>query len=318
MKNFDKGKEFFEQGKYSQALELLQEAIKEDMTNAEAHYLCGMAFKNNDNETEYKEHIFKSLALNPDHEQALGELKIIVATLRKPNNEGQATEKGFSVSPNKMVRFAKGNLQYDAKTKNWKFADKQHESVIFYGGDVSIKGKNDYNLLDLFEWGAIKTYGLDVSFRQNETEYSNSWRVLSYNEWEYLLCKRPRHKELHRFSKVMGRSGMVILPDDWQGEEIGLYDQDTWEKMESQGAVFLPTAGFCKPIKSSSIMQLTPFTKFWVYQTCSSEKYYFGLIDCFDLFPAGVKDGRIIETCKIDEFGASSYFPVRLVMDIDL
>lgn len=317
MENFDKGKEFFEQGKYSQALELLQEAIKEDMTNAEAHYLCGMAFKNNDNETEYKEHIFKSLALNPDHEQALGELKIIVATRRKTNIGNQLAEKSFSVSPNKRVRFASGNLQFDMKTKEWKFTDKQHESEIYYGSGVPSKAKSTIKILDVFVWGRIETYGERVKFNQNEDMFSNNWRVLSYNEWDYLLCKRPHHKELHRFSKVMGRSGLVILPDDWQGDEIGLYDQESWEKMELQGAIFLPTAGFCSSSGTKTDPTLTAHDKYWVYQTCSQDKFYFGLIDCFDLFPAGVKDGRIIETCKIDEFNNDSFFPVRLVMDID-
>lgn len=69
----------------------------------------------------------------------------------------------FSVSPNKLVYFSKGNLQYQASTNTWRFAENQWD----YVGDATegnvymddVKCNNSYisqtynGWIDLFGWG---------------------------------------------------------------------------------------------------------------------------------------------------------------------
>ena len=84
------------------------------------------------------------------------------------------------------------------------------------------------------------------------------WRTMTMNEWLYLLDERSTATGI-RFAKanVVGVNGLLLLPDDWDNS-YQLHDvnnddvdymsntipQPFWtEKVESQGAVFLPAAG---------------------------------------------------------------------------
>ena len=81
---------------------------------------------------------------------------------------------------------------------------------------------------------------------------------MTMNEWLYLLDERSTATGI-RFAKanVVGVNGLLLLPDDWDNS-YQLHDvnnddvdymsntipQPFWtEKVESQGAVFLPAAG---------------------------------------------------------------------------
>ena len=72
----------------------------------------------------------------------------------------------FSVSATRQVRFSQGNLQYQASTSTWRFAEHQYDYVGtqtadnngYYGGNVS--GSDNRNIsstysgwIDLFGWG---------------------------------------------------------------------------------------------------------------------------------------------------------------------
>ncbi len=84
------------------------------------------------------------------------------------------------------------------------------------------------------------------------------WRTMTMDEWLYLLDERSTATGI-RFAKanVVGVNGLLLLPDDWDNS-YQLHDvnnddvdymsntipQPFWtEKVESQGAVFLPAAG---------------------------------------------------------------------------
>ena len=84
------------------------------------------------------------------------------------------------------------------------------------------------------------------------------WRTMTMDEWLYLLDERSTATGI-RFAKanVVGVNGLLLLPDDWDNS-YQLYDvnnddvdymsntipQPFWtDKVESQGAVFLPAAG---------------------------------------------------------------------------
>lgn len=69
----------------------------------------------------------------------------------------------FTVSPTKKVRFSKGNLQFQASTSTWRFAEHQHDYVgdntkgTVYVDEVKCSNNNiayDYTgWIDLFGWG---------------------------------------------------------------------------------------------------------------------------------------------------------------------
>ncbi len=56
----------------------------------------------------------------------------------------------FSVSEGEQVRFSKGNLQYQASTKTWRFADQQYDVI---GMDNEKISETYSGWIDLFGWG---------------------------------------------------------------------------------------------------------------------------------------------------------------------
>ena len=85
------------------------------------------------------------------------------------------------------------------------------------------------------------------------------WRTLTIDEWQYILDERPTTTGI-RFVKatVLSINGLLLLPDDWDStyyhlsfindDDVSFYanviPSPMWEeKVESQGAVFLPAAG---------------------------------------------------------------------------
>ena len=188
----------------------------------------------------------------------------------------------FSVAANKQVFFSQGNLQYQASTNTWRFAEKQYNMIGAGNANIS----STYSgWIDLFGWAtsgyyqdAYATSGNDDDYRVNNdrqrdlTQYpkgdwgvynkiSNGgnqaglWRTLTGSEWSYLIQSRTDASSKYGFAIVNNVNGLVLLPDDWtlpsdvtfiSGK--GDYTQNTyslsdWAKMEGNGAVFLPAAG---------------------------------------------------------------------------
>lgn len=228
--------------------------------------------------------------------------------------ENGAIKAAFSVGNNKKVYFSQGNLQYQASTNTWRFAENQWnfvgkcKSTQYYPnqpqdtGNVFVDGvrcENEnisptYNgWIDLFGWGTsgwesgAKAYQpYDTSTAKNDyyqggatgnsanidwgvhNPISNGgneaglWRLPTIKEWEYLLVSRPNYSEKRGAATVNGVKGLILLPDDWTLPE-GLtfksgmnnndfrnckYTAEEWTKMEENGAVFLPLAGYRRGI----------------------------------------------------------------------
>ena len=148
----------------------------------------------------------------------------------------------FSIAPNCQVQFSRGNLQYQASTNTWKFADHQYDVV----GNGNLKRSATYSgWIDLFVRGTsgcdsllppyanatpydhIKGYHIiDMDICQTEYDWgnnpiknggdiSNMWRTLTDSEWDYLLFKRKNAQKLLGFGIVNHRFGVIILPDNW-------------------------------------------------------------------------------------------------------
>lgn len=187
----------------------------------------------------------------------------------------------FSVAADKQVSFSQGNLQYIQSTDTWQFAREQYECI----GEGNIKDGALADHIDLFGWSANNTTApFGVSTSTNAADYAGdfvdwgtneicgdapgTWRTLSIEEWKYLFENRANAAQLYGVAQVVGKNGMIILPDDWVAPDgipfqPGFHKNDLafaqhqtfteqqWLLMETAGAIFLPAAG----IVSSNIIR---------------------------------------------------------------
>ena len=170
----------------------------------------------------------------------------------------------FSVSNTKKVSFSSGNLQYQASTDTWRFAENQWDYI---GGANSNISSSYSGWIDLFGWGtgnnptksstSYSDYSTFVDWGKNKinNEAPNTWRTLTRAEWEYVLGGRPNSHSLYGTATVNNVHGLIILPDDWnepnlsftsgiKGWENNVYSTAEWKELEYEGAVFLPASGY--------------------------------------------------------------------------
>ena len=262
-------------GEMYKAKVLMGKEFKLELTNLSPgtnYYYCAWLFLN-DTQYEFGEikkfTTDKENAGNPDN----------------PNSNYQA--KAFSVSATKQVYFSPGNLQYTRSTDTWSFASTQYEiigtdnvtggSVYSDRGGEHKSGTALADKVDLFGW-STSTTNFGVSTSTDNDDYSgsfvdwgankigddapNTWRTLTYDEWNYLRCNRTNAYDLCGIAQVNGVNGIIFLPDNWTcpagvtfksgshssygGEYYAAYQTftaDRWSKLEKSGAVFFPAAG---------------------------------------------------------------------------
>lgn len=173
----------------------------------------------------------------------------------------------FSVSATQQVRFSQGNLQYQASTDTWRFAEHQYDYVGYGNSNIS---PTYSGWIDLFGAGTGNNPTLSST---NHNDYStfvdwgtnaisnggntpNQWRTLSLREWRYLVLSRPNASNKLGTGNINGYGGLIILPDNWtlpsgcsfssgfapteQDWSRNSYTHVQWEQMESAGALFLP------------------------------------------------------------------------------
>ena len=164
------------------------------------------------------------------------------------NNGGVSNNKSalFSVSSTQKVYFSPGNLQYQASTKTWRFAEHQWDVVgmgygqtntdnyCYIGGTVQNSDNRQIDSsysgwIDLFGWG---TGDNPAKSSMNDSDYStftdwgvnpisnggnkaNEWRTLTKDEWVYLFTTRSNASSKYGAAKVNGMTGVVVLPDEW-------------------------------------------------------------------------------------------------------
>ena len=154
----------------------------------------------------------------------------------------------FSVSATRQVWFSQGNLQYQASTNVWRFADNQYDCIGYANSNIS----STYSgWIDLFGWG---TSGYDHGavcyqpwstsrttsyyFAYGQSDYNlydqtgkadwgynpisnggnqaNQWRTLTMNEWFYVFNTRTTSSGIrYAMAKVNNVNGVILLPDDW-------------------------------------------------------------------------------------------------------
>ncbi len=245
----------------------------------------------------------------------------------KGSTPGLFSVAGTTVETNKvitkMVRFSKGNLQFTRTntTENWddgtwSFMENQWNTVDV-GGQIEADYSNR-TAISLFGWGTsgydskkypymtstTATYGNGYN-NITDTDYdwgiynkiSNGgnqkgmWCVLSKDEGRYLFHDG---KTAHRFAGaiVNGKSGVILLPDDWDpttyiltyvDNEFGgsfsytantIASTDWTGTLEKNGAVFLPAAGYRN---GTSVLAVNNFGAYWTtscHETDAQKAYY--------------------------------------------
>ncbi len=254
----------------------------------------------------------------------------------------------FSVSSTKQVYFSKGNLQYTKSTGTWSFMDHQYSTVetngyinndysnrdvvslfgwgtsgwnngntyyLPYSTGKASSGDNGYGYGPTD--GSAYTYSLTGTYANadwghnaisNGGNTADTWRVLTKEEWEWLLgpdsspnpgtnCRissMVNGTQNARFAKayLFGTThGIIIFPDsythpggvtaptginlegynNWNANQ---YTATDWAKMEAAGCVFLPAAGLRE---SSTIHDVNSKGYYWSSSAYSSTSYAYNL-----------------------------------------
>lgn len=156
----------------------------------------------------------------------------------------------FSVSETEKVRFSKGNLQYQASTNTWRFAENQWD----YVGEGNTNASASYDgWIDLFSWGtsgynhgAVCYQPWYITWQSSQFDHAayaqNSfylgddngqadwgynaisnggnqemqWHTLTNEEWDYIFNNRNTATGIRYAKAVVNEvNGVVLLPDNW-------------------------------------------------------------------------------------------------------
>lgn len=197
----------------------------------------------------------------------------------------------FSVSESKQVRFALGNVI----AESYDFANHQYDYGSYLGWDTTSSNTptSDNTLPTFGSW---------------EKHIAGGWRTLSSDEWKYLLWKRKGYDRLRGAATVCGVHGMVILPDNWQGDSISptfdgwntnVYDDTSWTQLENAGAIFLPAAGYYYHAEAN-YTEISGY--YWAPESNGDRTFY------IFFFKNGIGNG--------DYYGKDFGHSVRMVLDV--
>ena len=188
---------------------------------------------------------------------------------------------------------------YNGTNWTWAFAEHQWDYIGNAAGNTSLTASEPFisenATVDLFGWvGASSTwtgvnkFGITSSKTVNDingygtgvgeamkTEWNSTnlnitnggtytWRTMTSAEWYYVIPGRMltvngESKPSYGYGYVNGVSGIIILPDGWDGSVHGGFSYKnsdashntytdtttpTWSQMEAAGCAFLPAAGY--------------------------------------------------------------------------
>ena len=167
--------------------------------------------------------------------------------------EGGVLPGRFSVGEGVTVQFSQGNLQYQASTGSWRFAEHQYDTVGVLNGRLSSSyegwidmfgfGTSGWesgavcyapysssgNYADYYVGGAVGN-GLTGDYARADWGVRNAitngggvagvWRTLTAGEWKYLLTGRAQAGDLCSIGVVNSVKGLLLLPDDWEEGDV--------------------------------------------------------------------------------------------------
>ncbi|MBQ2187148.1 MAG: PEGA domain-containing protein [Bacteroidales bacterium] len=173
----------------------------------------------------------------------------------------------FSIGKSHFL-ISTGNLQYNASTKTWRFAENQWDFIGKDNENISPK----YNgWIDLFGWGTgnnptmtskkTEDYNKYVDWANNTISNGRmpGWKTVSDHVWHCMLFDKDTYSGVVFVkANVNGVNGIVILPDHWKSDTYSFQEVNNakakynsnvislsdWETIfAANGAAFLPAAG---------------------------------------------------------------------------
>ena len=167
--------------------------------------------------------------------------------------ENGAIKAAFSVSDSKQVYFSQGNLQYQASTGTWRFAENQWDFVGtqtpdedgYYGG--TINGSDNANISETYE-GWIDLFGWGTSGRKSiYYPYSNNNYAYAFNGKRTDIAGTNYDWGVYNeISNGGNQAGMwrTLTYDEWHYLRYGRTDADALYGTATvngvDGCVFLP------------------------------------------------------------------------------
>ena len=247
----------------------------------------------------------------------------------------------FTLKDGKKIRFAQGNLQFNPKKYEFRFAKEQYETL---GKEANEKCAPNYDgWIDIFGWGTSGYMGCQPTEDDlNENDYGPAsgdltgenanydwgvynpitnggnkeglWRTPTPEEMKYILQERPNAAKLMLRCMVCGVEGAIIMPDDFWSIRLRFpieisstapkdnqFGKDQWDFLESVGVLFIPKSEYKEFSLASS-------SKSWNWHTLSvfwtaTKRNYVGV----------TYDGHL----KVFTGFYCPKLPVRLVKDVE-
>jgi len=171
----------------------------------------------------------------------------------------------FSINEQVQVGFSKGNLQYQASTNTWRFAEEQTDYIGAANSNIS---STNSGWIDLFGWGTSGFNHGSVCYQPWSTNQNNAnyyaygngvnslfsqtgqadwgynaisnggnqigqWRTLTMENWYYLLYTRSTPSGIrYTYATIDSVKGLILFPDDWNNSiytfSSSYWDFDTW------------------------------------------------------------------------------------------
>lgn len=185
----------------------------------------------------------------------------------------------FSVAPGKEVLFTTSNLIYDGSQTGTQWRLQQHPWDLVEQSNWTASQRNGQGRISLFAWGTSGYNGRNPWLRLESSDQNWSWetendwgrynsiwtwdgstsyselRVLSKDEWDFLLNGESRGETRYAKAVVNGVCGLLIFPDNYSRGGIvkansqsssfadNIFTAEEFFTLSEYGVTFLPSAG---------------------------------------------------------------------------
>ena len=182
---------------------------------------------------------------------AAGKFKNVIYTLEEytpPTPPADGSLPGvFSVSATKKVKFSQGNLQYQASTNTWRFAEHQYDHVGDGGTKAgNVEGSDNTQIsatypgwIDLFGW-ATSGFKTDINDKLSrlDTESYQPWSGSKSSDFTATINGVSNPVTLSTIKRTdWGSNDIYIFNDGVKGEKSSL----SWRTLTSTEAKYLLT-----------------------------------------------------------------------------
>lgn len=160
-----------------------------------------------------------------------------------------------------------------------------NSSYAYPGSNTSIAGTD-------YDWGV---YNKATNYNKFVAGGNYDWRTLTATEWSNLLNREKKIQgntvKLWAYANVMGVNGLLLFPDEWDGQVNGspvninyagtsyadnvFLERIMWRTLEEEaGVVFLPAAGYRNP---TEVQNAGTYGYYWsttAYQSSQADYLY--------------------------------------------